>query len=147
MNTTVNITSSSDLTQPAPNSTDAMSIELNQKDQTYNLIIFTILNIQNDGSRLTISYFFVLLIAIIVYIQIFKFWRSAHLLKNTHYEKGDDLFYKTIPDYCLKVTGIPVSLQPDQAEKEIKQLLKPLIGDALVQFKIVGEFTQLWTLG
>jgi hypothetical protein len=48
---------------------------LTERDTGYNLLMITMLNIQTDQLKLLGCYGFIYITTIVVYIQIFRFWR------------------------------------------------------------------------
>lgn len=56
-------------------SKSANTYGLTERDTGYNLLMITMLNIQTDELKLLGSYSFIYLTTVVVYIQIFRFWR------------------------------------------------------------------------
>ena len=74
-----NAASSDTLTQ----TNDAVIIQ-ETPDDDVNLLVFTILNVTSEPTKLLIAYMFTIVTTIIMYISIFCFWRGTHTWFDSH---------------------------------------------------------------
>jgi hypothetical protein len=120
---------------------------LTERDVGYNMLMLTILNIQSDKSKLIISYLSIFAITFIVYIQIFKLWRTTSVWGDMNFDRGQDLYFSEMKNYVVLVRGIPTNLNPEVASVEIKNVLQETYGSLLIDFKIVGDYRELHMQG
>ena len=77
----------------------------------------------------------------------FKFWRETSSWADINFEKGMDIYYSELRNYVVLVRGIPRNLNPDSESTAIKRILKRTYQNQLIDFKIVGEYSELNRLG
>ena len=85
---------------------------LTERDVGYNMLMLTILNIQSDKSKLIISYLSIFAITFIVYIQIFKLWRTTSAWGDMNFDRGQDLYFSEMKNYmCSYLDNINIKLR------------------------------------
>jgi hypothetical protein len=109
--------------------------------------MITILNIQNDAYKMSGSYAFVYVTTIIVYFQIIRFWRQTSGWGDKNFEKGKEMYFSELKNYVVLVKGIPENINSEVGSLEIQRILKRCYGSELIDFKICGEYTELYKLG
>ena len=95
------------------------------------MLVFTILNVKNDQTKLMIAYIFTIFTAIIMYISIFCFWRGTHTWFDSHgrYSSSlNDMGYSQLHNHCLLLKGIPRHMAPSEAQRHIKRILNMVEG-------------------
>jgi len=111
------------------------------------MIMFTILNVQSEEMKMTVAFCFVILTSLIVYLQVFKFWRETYVWKEKNFEIGKDAAFSNLHKYCLLIRGVPSSLEPEKTSQEIERIIQRTYSDRLVAFKVVGDYNTLHALG
>ena len=57
------------------------------------------------------------------------------------------MYFSELKNYVVLVKGIPENIPPEQGSIEIKRILSRTYLNQLVDFKIVGEYKELYKLG
>lgn len=68
----------------------AKNITIPETDREYNMIKFTILNIQSNPTRMTFAFIMVIFTTLVVYLQIFCFWKRTYNWKEKDFVRGED---------------------------------------------------------
>ena len=139
------------------NQTRVGNFTLAEDEAQYNLVKFTILNIQNDTGKMTIAYAMVMLTTVIVYLQIFCFWKTTYSWRDKTFVYGEDAKLGMLHKYAVMVRGIPKNLTPEEAGDNIKRILNAqkwnkLIDKAgdeqkIVEVLVVGDYKQIYSMG
>ena len=87
------------------------------------MIKFTIMNVENSPGKMTFSFLMVIFTTIIVYLQIFCFWKKTYNWKDRNFVYGEDAQYGDFHKYSILIRGIPKNLNPSEAGESIKRIL------------------------
>ena len=68
----------------------AKNITIPETDREYNMLKFTILNIQSNPTRMTFAFIMVIFTTLVVYLQIFCFWKRTYNWKEKDFVRGED---------------------------------------------------------
>lgn len=109
--------------------------------------MFTVLNIQKDTTKLSYSWWFVVLTTFIVYLFIFKFWRDTADWQFKNLEKGKDYQLNRLKDHVYLIRGIPKNIDPETGSEHVYRILHQYFKDELVDFQIVGNYNSKYAKG
>ena len=58
-----------------------------------------------------------------------------------------DMYFSELKNYVVLVKGIPENIHPEFGSLEIKRILSRTYMNQLIDFKIVGEYKEVYKLG
>ena len=113
------------------------------------MLKFTILNIQSNPTRMTIAFIFVIFTTLVVYLQIFCFWKRTYNWKEKDFVRGEDAQYGDFHKYSILIRGIPKNLDPQDASENIKRILNRQndIRGKIIDVKVVGDYRIQYSMG
>ena len=113
------------------------------------MLRFTILNISTDKNKMTFAYIMVMVTSLIVYLQIFCFWKNTYSWKDRNFGHGEDAKFSNFHQYSILIRGIPKNLDPIDAGQHIKRILnrQPSCKGKIIDVKVVGDYKELYAMG
>lgn len=76
---------------------------------------------------MTIAYFFVMITALLFYGQIFFFWYNTKSWYGREFERTQQAFFHKMQRNCVMVRGIPKSIEPQIASRDLYVIYKKLL--------------------
>ena len=113
------------------------------------MIKFTILNIQSNPTRMTFAFIMVIFTTLVVYLQIFCFWKRTFNWKEKDFVRGEDAQFGDFHKYSILIRGIPRNLDPNDASENIKRILNKQhdIQGKIIDVKVVGDYRIQYSMG
>ena len=118
-----------------------------------NLLRFTILNVMESPDLLIAPYILTLIIAAIMYISIFCFWKQTTKYERQSLDRLNDMGYSQLHRNCLLIKGIPTHMAPSEARRHIKRILNlqlnkgtASLDESIHDVKVVEEFNEFFNL-
>ena len=91
----------------------------------------------------------VIFTTVIVYFQIFMFWKATFNWDEKNFVTGEDAQFGDFHKHSILIRGIPKNLNPIEAGENIKRLLnrQEYFKNKIIDVKVVGDYKQLYKMG